>query len=158
VRWDGPANLDLALSTPNFADGHSEFVYPVGGLDRSRSGGVIPFDHRGGTGGGVEVVYWPGNSFTGGTYAMSVQRVSGAESVTATIQAFLNKQPLNLEPDAIEPVTRVEKTVSTETGAVQFVTVPTQAPTASRARRLRESGGTVTPAVAKAPRASRGRR
>jgi hypothetical protein len=158
VRWDGPANLDLALSTPNFPDGHAEFIYPIGGLDRSRSGGVIPFDHRGGKGGGVEVVYWPSNTFTGGTYAMSVQRVSGAQSVTATIEAFLNKQPLNLDPDAIQPVTRVDKTVSTETGAVQFVTVPTQAPTATRARRFREStAAAVTPAVAKTPRASRGR-
>jgi hypothetical protein len=156
VRWDGPANLDLALSTPNFADGHSEFIYPIGGLDRSKSGGVIPFDHRGGKGGGVEVVYWTGNTFTGGTYAMSVQRVSGAESVTATIQAFFNKQPLNLEPDAIEPVTRVEKIVSTETGAVQFVTVPTQVPTAGRARRFRESnsaGLTPPPRTARAERA-----
>ena len=128
-------------------------------LDRSRSGGVIPFDHRGGKGGGVEVVYWPGNTFTGGTYAMSVQRVSGAASVTATIQAFLDKQALNLDPDAVQPVTRVEKTVSAETGAVQFVTVPTQAPAAAaRARRLRGSGAAaVAPAAVGAPRGSRGR-
>jgi hypothetical protein len=118
---------------------------------------VIPFDHRGGKGGGVEVVYWPGNTFTGGTYAMSVQRVSGTQSVTATIEAFLNKQPLNLEPDAIQPVTRVEKTVSTETGAVQFVTVPTQVPTATRARRLRESTAGVGAAAGNLARAARGR-
>jgi hypothetical protein len=129
VRWDGPANLDLALSTPNFPDGHAEFVYPIGGLDRSKSGGVIPFDHRGGKGGGIEVVYWPSNTFTSGTYALSVQRVSGAPSVTATIEAFLGKIPLSLDPDAQVPVTKIQKTVSTETGAVQFVSVPTQLPT-----------------------------
>jgi hypothetical protein len=133
VRWDGPANLDLALSTPNFADGHSEFIYPIGGLDRSKSGGVTPFDHRGGKGGGIEVVYWPGNTFTGGTYAMSVQRVSGPP-VTATLQAFLRGQPLNLDPDSFEPVYRVDKQVSSETGAVQFVDVPTEAPQRSRRR------------------------
>jgi hypothetical protein len=129
VRWDGPANLDLALSTPNFPDGHAEFIYPIGGLDRSKSGGVIPFDHRGGKGGGIEVVYWPSNTFTSGTYALSVQRVSGAPSVTATIEAFLGKIPLSLDPDAQVPVTKIQKTVSTETGAVQFVSVPTQLPT-----------------------------
>jgi hypothetical protein len=128
VRWDGPANLDLAVSTPNFPDGHSEFIYPIGGLDRSRSGGVIPFDHRGGKGGGIEVVYWPANTFTSGTYAMSVQRVSGPP-VTATIEAFLNKQALNLDPDALKPVTQVSKIVSADSGAVQFVDVPTQLPT-----------------------------
>jgi hypothetical protein len=128
VRWDGSANLDLALSTPNFPDGHAEFIYPIGGLDRSKSGGVIPFDHRGGKGGGIEVVYWPANTFTSGTYALSVQRVSGAQSVNATIEAFLGKTPLSLDPDAQVPVTQVKKIVSTETGAVQFVSVPTQIP------------------------------
>src|SRR5258706_7228552 len=119
VRWDGPANLDLALSTPNFPDGHSEFIYPIGGLDRSRSGGVTPFDHRGGKGGGIEVVYWPTNTFIGGTYAMSVQRVSGPP-VNATIQAFLRGQPLNLDPDSFEPVIRVDNQVSAATVAVQI--------------------------------------
>jgi hypothetical protein len=148
VRWDGPANLDLALSTPNFPDGHSEFIYPIGGLDRSKSGGVTPFDHRGGPGGGIEVVYWPTNTFIGGTYAMSVQRVSGPP-VNATIQAFLRGQPLNLEPDSFEPVIRVDKTVSADTGAVQFVDVPTEAPS----KRSRKNGTTVTatPALTAAP-------
>jgi hypothetical protein len=127
VRWDGPANLDLALSTPNFPDGHSEFIYPIAGLDQSKSGGKTPFDHRGGPGGGIEVVYWPTNTFIGGTYAMSVQRVSGPP-VNATIQAFLRGQPLNLDPDSFEPVIRVDKQVSAATGAVQFVNVPTQDP------------------------------
>ena len=142
VRWDGPANLDLALSTPNFPDGHSEFIYPIGGLDRSKSGGIMPFDHRGGNGGGIEVVYWPGNTFTGGTYAMSVQRVSGPP-VNATLQAFLHGQPLNLDPDSFEPVIRVDKQVSAETGAVQFVDVPTEAP--QRSRRRGRSGNVAVP-------------
>ena len=142
VRWDGPANLDLALSTPNFPDGRAEFIYPIGGLDRSKSGGVIPFDHRGGKGGGVEVVYWPANTFTSGTYALSVQRVSGAPAVNATIEAFLGKTPLSLDPDAQVPVTRVDKTVSTESGAVQFVFVPTQAPDPTDGRGTNNGGGT----------------
>ena len=149
VRWDGPANLDLALSTPNFADGHSEFIYPIGGLDRSKSGGVTPFDHRGGPGGGIEVVYWPTNTFTSGTYAMSVQRVSGP-TVNATIQAFLNGKPLNLDPDSFDPVIRVDKTVSADTGAVQFVDVPTEAPT-QRSRKNRNATVVATPALTAAP-------
>jgi hypothetical protein len=154
VRWDGPANLDLALSTPNFPDGHSEFIYPIGGLDRSSSGGVTPFDHRGGKGGGIEVVYWPTNTFTSGTYAMSVQRVSGPP-VNATIQAFLRGQPLNLDPDSFEPVIRVDKQVSAETGAVQFVDVPTEAPQRSRKNRTSVAATPViTPvAVRQQPRA-----
>jgi hypothetical protein len=157
VRWDGPANLDLALSTPNFPDGHAEFIYPIGGLDRSKSGGKTPFDHRGGAGGGIEVVYWPSNTFTGGTYAMSVQRVSGPP-VTATIEAFLNGKPLNLDPDSFEPVIRVDKTVSADTGAVQFVDVPTQAPSDSGngngngfAQRSKRSGATLAARTANAP-------
>ncbi|MDB5322321.1 MAG: hypothetical protein JWN40_3952 [Phycisphaerales bacterium] len=149
VRWDGPANLDLALSTPNFPDGHSEFIYPIGGLDRSRSGGKTPFDHRGGAGGGIEVVYWPTNTFIGGTYALSVQRVSGPP-VTATIQAFLRGQPLNLDPDSFDPVIRVDKQVSADTGAVQFVTVPTEAPQRSRKNRTSVAA---TPAVRQQPKA-----
>jgi hypothetical protein len=149
VRWDGPANLDLALSTPNFPDGHSEFIYPIGGLDRSKSGGTTPFDHRGGKGGGIEVVYWPGNTFTGGTYAMSVQRVSGPP-VNATLQAFLHGQPLNLDPDSFEPVIRVDKEVSAETGAVQFVDVPTQAPQRSRSRRGRSTAKVAAPPLLRA--------
>jgi hypothetical protein len=74
---------------------------------------------------------------------MSVQRVSGAP-VTATLQAFLRGKPLNLEPDSFEPVYRVDKQVSSETGAVQFVDVPTEAPQRSRGRR-RGAGSVAVP-------------
>jgi hypothetical protein len=85
LRWDGPANLDLSVGV---LVGKGEALYPAIGANTSRSGGVIPFDHRGGPNGGIELAYWA-SSFPKALYPVGVTNVSGA-TVNYRIDVFQN--------------------------------------------------------------------
>jgi FecR protein len=75
LRWDGPANLDLEVNNQAVKGG--ETLYPATNLNTTPSGGVIPFDHRGGPHGGIEVAYWRSN-YSPGLYDLVVNAISGA--------------------------------------------------------------------------------
>jgi hypothetical protein len=88
IRWSGNSNLDMGLSSPGGKDGGGEFLYPATGLNTNASGGRIPFDHRGGPNGGIEVAFWTG-SYPKGLYGLGIVLASG-NPTNAIVQAFLN--------------------------------------------------------------------
>jgi hypothetical protein len=105
LRWSGNADLNLLASDvqgdatkilANSAKGinFSEVLFPGFGLNVSKSGGTIPYDHRGGPNGGIEIAYWK-DSFPNGLYGLSVLHNSGA-SADYKLDAFLDGKPLNL--------------------------------------------------------------
>ncbi len=100
LRWDGPADLNFIVdnqagdSTAIVLGGFrpEEILFPGYGLNTSLSGGLIPFDHRGGKTGGTEIAYW-GESFPKGVYGVGVLHASGG-TTDFKINAFLDDQPL----------------------------------------------------------------
>jgi hypothetical protein len=140
VRWDRDANVDLALSTPG-----GDFLYPVGGFDRGKGGGVVPFDHRGGTGGGFEVAYFPAGKIEKGTYGFTATSVTG-ERTTLTLEAYYGGRRLNFDPRADDPQYERTRTVGPGFGASVTVSIPDVAdpslePVAGAARAARKAAG-----------------
>ncbi|MEA2708699.1 MAG: hypothetical protein QOF78_1300 [Phycisphaerales bacterium] len=91
LRWTQPGT-DLNLGVFTFGDQlpQGQTLYPVGGVNTSSSGGEIPFDHRGGPHGGIEVGFWPAN-FPRQAYRAGSVHISGPNS-PATLDIFLNGQ------------------------------------------------------------------
>ena len=101
ARWFGNADVNLEvfvdlrnplnalLNSPNGFQA-SEYLYPGYGLNHSKSGGTIPFDHRGGANGGTEVAYW--NKIPkGAIFGVGALLISG-NPVDLKINAFVNGQ------------------------------------------------------------------
>jgi hypothetical protein len=84
LRWQGNANLDLLVGTSP----SNEIVYPLQGLNRSKSGGSTAFDHQGGPNGGIEIISWP-QGFPRETYIPGANHVSGP-TVPANLQVYRN--------------------------------------------------------------------
>lgn len=100
LRWTG--NADLNFIVDNQAGNQNkillsgfqptEILFPGYGLNTSASGGVIPFDNRGGPKGGTEIAYWK-NSYPNGVYGVGVLHASGG-SADFRINAWLGGKPL----------------------------------------------------------------
>ena len=125
LRWDGDADLNLGVSTPNTEQTiGGEIVMPVAGLNISPSGGKTAFDHRGGPSGGIEVVYF--DKFPDGIYSIGGMNLSQT-TVTATIDAFLDNQKIDLF-DGTQITKTVTQTVSPSQPALALAGVNTPLP------------------------------
>jgi hypothetical protein len=101
LRWTG--NADLNFLVDNQAGDQNaiilggfrpeEIMFPGYGLNVSTSGGIIPFDNRGGPRGGTEIAYWRGTTFPTGVYGVGVLHAAGGDA-SFKINAFLDGQPL----------------------------------------------------------------
>jgi hypothetical protein len=92
LRWTAPStDLNLGVFFSNDANPAGTGLYPIGGLNVTPSGGTIPFDHRGGPNGGIEVCFWPAGAFQDGPYIAGSTLISGPDS-PATLDIFLNGQ------------------------------------------------------------------
>jgi hypothetical protein len=98
LRWTGDANVDLAVvdfrqdASTGFDPIPQELIFPGFGLQESLAGGVTAFDHRGGPGGGQEIVFYP-SSFPAGPFGLQALFDSG-EQTPITFNAYLDGQPL----------------------------------------------------------------
>jgi hypothetical protein len=98
LRWTGNADLNFIVDNQAgnqnniLLSGFSpkEILYPGFGLNTSVSGGIIPYDNRGGPTGGQEIAYWK-NSFPNGVYGVGVLHASGG-SADFRINAWLDGQ------------------------------------------------------------------
>ena len=102
LSWPGNTNLDLSVNVQN----RGEFLYPIGGLNRYPSGANVPFDHRGGGGGGFEVASFP--TFASGdsqTFFLGANFQEG-QTTRGTFRAFLD--------GALLPVTSADLSMSAE--------------------------------------------
>jgi FecR protein len=83
-----------------------EVLYPGFDLNTTPSGGRIPFDHRGGAGGGQEVAFWIETTkkdknnekktfLPPGVYGIGAQHISGAPA-DFKLDAFLDGRPLDI--------------------------------------------------------------
>lgn len=126
LRWDAPANLDLGLSTPaTDKNPGGEFIYPAAGLNIGATSGKTAFDHRGGTKGGIEVVYF--DKFVDGVYAMGGPNLTKGTVVTATLEAFLDGKNVPLF-DGLQATNVITQTVTSEQPALGLVFVNTPTP------------------------------
>jgi hypothetical protein len=99
ARWFGNADVNLEvfadLREPTVALNDpkgfhtSEFLYPGYGLDKSKSGGTIPFDDRGGPQGGTELAFW--NTAPHGVFGIGAVLISGPP-VDLKVNVFLKGQ------------------------------------------------------------------
>ena len=133
LRWDSSADLNFIVdnqagnSTNIVLSGFrpEEILFPGYGLNVSTSGGLIPFDHRGGKNGGTEIAYWQ-NSFPEGVYGVGVLHASGG-TTDFKINAFLDGEALPIFTfDAEGNVVRVNTLKGTigpdgTDGAILFV-------------------------------------
>lgn len=87
LRWTADANLDLIVGDLN---GKGEAMLPAAGLNSTPSGGRIPFDHRGGPNGGIEIGFWP-KTFPDTIYPVTVHDVSGV-TTPFTLDVFKDAQ------------------------------------------------------------------
>jgi hypothetical protein len=98
LRWTGDANVDLAVvdfkqdASTGFDPIPQELIFPGFGLQESFAGGVTAFDHRGGPGGGQEIVFYP-STFRTGQYGLQALFDAG-EQTPITFNAFLDGEPL----------------------------------------------------------------
>lgn len=100
ARWFSNSNVNLEV----FADIRdpltalfdpkgfqpTEFLYPGYGLNNTKSGGHIAFDHRGGPNGGTEIAYWT-NPPKAAVFGLGALLISGP-SVELKLQAYLDGQ------------------------------------------------------------------
>lgn len=86
LHWNADTNLDLFVGTQS-----GELLFPVKGLNRTASGGTIPFDHLGGPKGGFELAFWPGR-FPDTVYGVMVENGSAISS-SFQLNAFQNGKP-----------------------------------------------------------------
>jgi len=116
-----PVNLGQIGITLGFQGGFQpkELLFPGYGLNISPTGGVIPYDNRGGPSGGMEIAYWPGTP-PQGLFGVAMIHQSGP-AVDYTINAFLNGSPLNINysnsPTGI-PVMSTQELKGTATGKI----------------------------------------
>lgn len=133
LRWDGPADLNFILdnqagdSTQIVLSGFrpEEILFPGYGLNTSLSGGIIPYDHRGGKNGGTEIGYWQEN-FPKGVYGVGVLHASGG-TTDFKINAYLDGEALPIftfdEEGNVVRVNTLKGTVGPDgtDGAILFV-------------------------------------
>ncbi len=84
--------IAITLSPHGFQP--KELLFPGYGLNTSPTGGVIPYDNRGGPNGGMEIAYWPGTP-PQGIFGVGMIHKSGP-AVNYTINAFYNGSPINI--------------------------------------------------------------
>jgi hypothetical protein len=132
LTWTGNADLDLSASAPGNG-GKGEFIYPVGSLATSPSGGHTAFDHLGGPHGGIEIIYWQKN-FPIGPYGLGVTSVSGV-TTPATIQAFLDGKNIPLTNFTNGYQNQLNTTVQSGGTAAAFVPVGIHPPPVITPRR-----------------------
>jgi hypothetical protein len=107
LRWTGNTDLNFLISNQPVDTSDigklsgvlgkftpQELLYPGYGLNSSTTGGLIPFDHRGGANGGQEVAFWT-TSFPSGVYGLAPLFVSG-QPTEFRINAFLDGQAVPL--------------------------------------------------------------
>ena len=115
IPFIGQANLDdtelgqVAITFGGQTGGVvalQEVLYPGFDLNTTPSGGRIPFDHRGGPGGGQEVAFWIETTkkdknnekktfLPPGVYGIGAQHISGAPA-DFKLDAFLDGRPLDI--------------------------------------------------------------
>ncbi len=140
LRWSGNADLNLVVDEQRVAADKQiealftfqpeEILFPGFGLNRNATGGVIPFDHRGGPNGGQEIAYWK-DSFPDGIYGLAVQHASG-ESATFKLNAFENGKPISIFAFGVESplvhATTIQRTLDPGAGdEIAIVLVPPNA-------------------------------
>jgi hypothetical protein len=146
LRWQGDANLDLVVG--NQAGRGGELLIPASGVNTSRSGGRIPFDHQGGPDGGIELANW-GSKFPSTIYPVGVNYSSGA-SAQYTLDVFLNGTRQNILENGVTPVTTLSGTVSRGNPTdLALVPVNTQVPVPPAPPG--SGGGTLPPPVGTNP-------
>lgn len=99
LTWNGDANLDLGVS-PSVTEGTGEFLFPAAGLSISPRGGRIPFDHRGGGTGGVEVAFYPNQAIdetVGAIFGVGVFAYN--KGADGSIEVFRNGQRVQFIDD-----------------------------------------------------------
>ena len=94
ARWHSNSDLNFSAGTPGGVNNAGETIYPIGTLQTNSSGGRIPFDHRGGPNGGIEVIFFP-TMPPDGLYGLGLTLISGPET-TAQVDAFLNGQRIGI--------------------------------------------------------------
>ena len=132
LRWDSDANLDLTVLSQTGREGDLLLLAP--GLTRSTTGGGIPFDHRGGPNGGVELVFGNGPFAQGATYGLGVDSLSGT-TTNYRLDVFVDgtRQPI-FDPAANQgaggSIDTLRGTISPgeSQGAIFFNGVPPPAP------------------------------
>jgi hypothetical protein len=87
LRWTQNTDLNLVVISPGQGT-QNRTLYPLGGFNLLPSGGTMPFDHRGGPNGGIEVCFWP-NTFPDGRYRIGAQLINGPDT-PATVDVFQN--------------------------------------------------------------------
>jgi len=114
VSWPGNTNIDLFLSTFGSTQ-FNDTILPFAGLNVGKSGGRIDFDHRGGTNGGFEVVYFPANVPSDGDFAVSGSHVSGA-TTDVSIDVIVNGRVLDRR-ELLDPLLGLPPTQSVGPGS-----------------------------------------
>ena len=89
LRWDANVNLNTIVSN------ETELLFPASGLNTSKSGGKIDFDHRGGPNGGIEIAYWQGRA-PAGSYSFAAAIAEGHTPVPATFDVYLGGTRIDL--------------------------------------------------------------
>lgn len=108
LRWQGNTDLNLGVFHIPGDQNQGFSLLPIGGLDETGSGGRIPFDHRGGANGGIEIGYWPGAVPTGAFQFGSVL-ISGP-ATQATIDVFRDGQRVEFIGGDGSPTTSAQYT------------------------------------------------
>ncbi len=85
--------LGITQSQPPPGFRPQEFLYPGFGQNVTSTGGVIPYDNRGGKNGGMEIAYW--TNPPAGVYGVGALQAAGAPT-DLKINAFYDGKPLNL--------------------------------------------------------------
>src|SRR5207247_10600620 len=98
MRWNTDVNFNIGVFTPptDANNQQGEVLFPAPGLVQVPSGGKIPFDHRGGQNGGIELAHWDTNAYPRGQYAVAALNQSD-KTAHVRVDAFVNGKRYNNE-------------------------------------------------------------
>jgi hypothetical protein len=98
IRWNTDVDFNIAVFTPptDANNQQGEVLFPAPGLVQVPSGGKIPFDHRGGPNGGIELAHWDTAAYPRGTYAVAALNQS-TKSARVRVESFVNHRRYNNE-------------------------------------------------------------
>lgn len=90
TRWDTNVDFNIGVF------GSAQLLFTAPGLVQNSAGGKIPFDHRGGANGGIEIANFPGPGYPRDNFGIAALNESQT-TAHVRIEAFINGKRYNNE-------------------------------------------------------------
>lgn len=112
IRWNTDVNFNIAVfPSASPANPNANILFTAPGLTQTPDGGKIPFDHRGGPHGGIELAHYDNDNFARDIYGVAALNQSD-KTAHVRIEAFLNGKRYNNENSPLRDIFDEQNTLA----------------------------------------------